>query len=211
MMVEPDNKDAGFAVIAACRSLSMQAAVHSQEFDNAAAACNRLWLHRPRTYGVREPDRGVRPGQAAVLCTRRDGCRVVGAGAGHCAAGRAISTEGTGGEACMTPATIDFTAGVSPEERAIIEAQSDAMVQRAEVYERQLIDRIAEFTHLRGTTDGAEMLTCIANVIALEQLRCAALGCAEPSWQEALERQNLLARTTIAVITPIFRQEAMDD
>lgn len=116
----------------------------------------------------------------------------------------------------MTDETTDdnFKAGndaywaAHPDEWAEVQARSDAMVQTAAVYERVLADQLTAIRRLRETEDGMEMLTRIAGVVALEQLRGAALGCGVPTWQEALQRYDVLTGSTIESIKPIFRKEA---
>lgn len=95
-----------------------------------------------------------------------------------------------------------------PAELAEIEAKGDAMQARAEVYERALVGQRTAIKALAQTADGAHMLACIANVIALEHLRCAALGIrAVPSWQKALERNRVMTAATIEARNPTFQRE----
>lgn len=103
----------------------------------------------------------------------------------------------------------ELVAAFGPAEAAQLEAKDDAMQARAEVYERALVDQRARIKTLTQTADGAHMLALIANVITLEQLRCAALGSRSvPSWQQALERNRVMTGATIEARKPSFQQEA---
>lgn len=101
-----------------------------------------------------------------------------------------------------------FAAAIGPEALAEIVARSDAMVETAAVYERALADQQTAIRDLLQTDDGLHLLTRMAGVIALEELRCAALGCGAPSWQEALSRYDVLSEATIKAIKPTFKREA---
>jgi hypothetical protein len=57
---------------------------------------------------------------------------------------------------------------------------------------------------LRDSEAGIAMLTHIASVIALEALRCEALGVPASSWEAALRRYNILSRATIEILKAEF-------
>ena len=107
------------------------------------------------------------------------------------------------------PIRSDAVRVLGAAEVARIDADSAAMVLRGAAFERVLADRLARIAALRQGGDGLAMLTCVAEVIALEHLRCAALGVhAEPTWQAALEQHRVFNSTTIEQLKPILREEA---
>jgi hypothetical protein len=102
------------------------------------------------------------------------------------------------------PFRADALRAVGPAEVARIDAESAAMVARAEAYEQRMVEQFAAITPLRDSEAGIAMLTHIASVIALEALRCEALGVPASSWEAALRRYNILSRATIEILKAEF-------
>ena len=99
-------------------------------------------------------------------------------------------------------------ANLSADELTEIDARSDAMVARAEGYEGAIFQHLAAISTLHDTEHGLDMLVHLANVIALEQLRCAALGIGDPpTWEATLRRYRVLTRETIQALKQNFRNQ----
>lgn len=112
-------------------------------------------------------------------------------------------------EETMAEFTARLAAQVTPEELAAIAAQSDAMVQRAEIYERAITERLKAILALRDTEHGLAMQAHLAAVLALEELRVEILGAAQPTFEETSRRYRLLLRETVDSLKFSFRaQEA---
>jgi hypothetical protein len=99
-------------------------------------------------------------------------------------------------------------ATIDPSELAQIDAECLAMEQFANTYERMLVPELAAIKAFMKSEAAVELLMAVACVIALEQLRSAALGCATSTWQEALERNHILSGSTVEQIKRTFQREA---
>lgn len=111
----------------------------------------------------------------------------------------------------MTRTSAEFLAEtmatLSSAELAEINARSDAMTERAAIYEHKLEPLVCRLAMLANTEFGTRWLLMLAELIALEQARREALGVPAGTWQEALQTYGVLTDTTIAALKKQFCQQ----
>jgi hypothetical protein len=89
----------------------------------------------------------------------------------------------------------EMDAAQTPEQRA----QGDAQVERAEQYDARAAARFEQLQDLIAREPVVHVgIGYLLDIVALENLRCEALGCSGPvTWDEALNRIGYLIPSTL--------------
>jgi hypothetical protein len=89
----------------------------------------------------------------------------------------------------------EIRANTTPEQQA----QGDAQVERAEQYDARAATRFEQLQDLIAREPVVHVgIGYLLDIVALENLRCEALGCSGPvTWDEALDRIGYLIPSTL--------------